>query len=370
MTQHLATAHSDLVHKAVCPVCYMMFSTIPNMRVHFKRVHRSKIGPNGRKMKAIIFDEKMEERVFWVWVSKDSLMNGRYYGQFETNSSSNSSDSSDEESKLTITELAEAIGLEQLNQIKLKSSESSEPNQQAQPIDYVICNESDDYLIEPDCISTLVKSEPLQRSPGDFDTSEDPIDRLMSQTFGSDSQSNSLPTQPLESAQNLIDCLEQSQSPIELLICNDSDDYLNEPELVHSDPLQQDETNNSNDSVDDEMLQPLQESEPNDDFNESEDPVDDLLKLLEPECILTLVESERSEALQHSHESAQILIDCLEQSQPLQESTGDSIESEHSSDDEMSEMMSDDATEPFEDSPEPQDLMDFELNIKTFEIVK
>lgn len=69
---HMKTAHSQYVHKAVCPVrfcSFPLFSTITNMRVHFKRIHKKKSFP------------KDKSEIEWIWVLTSTLMNGRSRGQ-------------------------------------------------------------------------------------------------------------------------------------------------------------------------------------------------------------------------------------------------------------------------------------------------
>lgn len=85
VTNHMNTAHEHYVKKLICPLCDTFLSTIPNMRIHLKRVHSKK-----HRLKNGRIDG---QRIDHIWVPAASLTNGRYHGQYFDDQSSNYSDS-------------------------------------------------------------------------------------------------------------------------------------------------------------------------------------------------------------------------------------------------------------------------------------
>lgn len=104
----MKTKHKSLVLKVICSLCKWAISTVPNLRVHLKRMH-------GIQM----LNDKIEGKALkWVWVDKKDLMNGRYYGAIDSSDSSNdestpstpvNSSTYDDDDEIPLAQLARPI---------------------------------------------------------------------------------------------------------------------------------------------------------------------------------------------------------------------------------------------------------------------
>lgn len=167
----MGTAHSDWVNKVICPICSELQSTEPNLKVRF-----------GRKHADIDFDKNIKNRVRCVWVHRSNLMNCRYYGQYD------SSGTSDEEAKISITELAEKIGLQQFKEMNMSTNES-QPTAQ---IDF-ICSKG---------IGHKLMDQEFNHS--------DPLQGKLSQESNESNPEDPVAIQPLQSIEkNSVDCSQQ-----------------------------------------------------------------------------------------------------------------------------------------------------------------
>lgn len=79
LKQHMKTKHKQFVLKAICPLCDWAISTTTNMRVHLNRHHR-RHGKEIPLVNGIIQGKPLK----WVWIEKRDLMNGRYYGTYDS----------------------------------------------------------------------------------------------------------------------------------------------------------------------------------------------------------------------------------------------------------------------------------------------
>lgn len=69
-------------------------STIPNLRVHYTRIHKQ------------MLTNRASRNAEWIWINSQILMNGRFYGQYVSDNETNSSESSElSESDIPLAQL-------------------------------------------------------------------------------------------------------------------------------------------------------------------------------------------------------------------------------------------------------------------------
>lgn len=93
---HMRTVHKNFVQKFICPICKLAISNVTNLRVHYKRKHKTSKLTDGKikKLKQVRIDAS-------------KLMNGRFYKSITSSESDVSIHSDSSEDDLPLSHVAQ-----------------------------------------------------------------------------------------------------------------------------------------------------------------------------------------------------------------------------------------------------------------------